>query len=255
MDRAALKARAKELRRQTVPHAALVTLVLMFIFYLLERLEAVGYIRAVSWGNDLGFSLTGILCGIITMFFEYSYSAHWALNAARGENAQLSDLIEGFRRFGDVFVLHLLIGLYTFLWSLLFVIPGIVKSYSYALAPYILRDNPGMRPSEAITLSRELMDGHKMELFVLQLSFIGWVILSVFTAGILLLWVIPWFEITKSLFYMEVKGERGAYPFKGLPGEDSGTYTLTSFPEEESPFADSPYYDPLYEEDDNDDRL
>lgn len=75
------------------------------------------------------------------------------------------------------FCMNFLTGLFIGLWSLLLVIPGIVKTYSYAMTPFILSENPDMPPNEAITASRELMDGHKWDLFCLYLSFIGWNIL------------------------------------------------------------------------------
>ena len=80
-------------------------------------------------------------------------------------------------------------GLYTYLWSLLFIIPGIIKSYSYRMVPYILTENPQMDASEAITLSRKMMDGQKWNAFVLDLSFIGWYILGVLAFGIGVLFV------------------------------------------------------------------
>jgi uncharacterized membrane protein len=89
----------------------------------------------------------------------------------------------------------------------LFVIPGIIKKYSYALTPYILKDNPKLEYNSAITLSRKMMDGHKWELFYLQFSFIGWAILSCFTFGIGYLWLIPYIQTTQAAFYEEVKAE------------------------------------------------
>lgn len=107
---------------------------------------------------------------------------------------------------GTKFIATLLVSLYTFLWSLLFIIPGIVKSYSYAMTPYILLDRPELSPTEAIKESEQMMNGHKMDLFVLDLSFIGWILLSVLTCGILLFYVEPYMMATRSAFYLELKG-------------------------------------------------
>ena len=96
--------------------------------------------------------------------------------------------------------------LYTFLWSLLFIIPGIVKSYSYAMTPYILLDRPELSATDAIKESEKMMNGHKMELFILDLSFIGWILLSMLTCGILVLYVEPYMMATKSAFYLELNG-------------------------------------------------
>ena len=107
---------------------------------------------------------------------------------------------------GTKFVSTLLVMLYTFLWSLLFIIPGIVKSYSYAMTPYILLDRPELSATEALKESEKMMNGHKMELFILDLSFIGWILLSMLTCGILVLYVEPYMMATKSAFYLELKG-------------------------------------------------
>ena len=87
----------------------------------------------------------------------------------------------------------LLVGVFTWLWSLLFVIPGIVKSYSYAATPYILGRYTNVTAENAIKISMRIMNGHKMDLFILQLSFIGWQLLGVLTFGILnIFWVTPY---------------------------------------------------------------
>lgn len=98
--------------------------------------------------------------------------------------------------------------LFTFLWSLAFVIPGIVKSLSYAMQPYILADCPDVTAKDSLKLSMRMMQGQKMRLFVLGLSFIGWALLSAFTCGILVvLYVGPYMQQTMAQFYHEVKVE------------------------------------------------
>lgn len=122
----------------------------------------------------------------------------------RREEARVSDLFSQFDRFGDGFVLQFLTGLYVFLWSLLFLIPGIVAAFRYAMAPFILAEHPGMRPSQAIQASKEVMTGHKWELFCLYLSFFGWMLLSAFTLGIGSLWLIPYMNSAVAAFYSEI---------------------------------------------------
>ena len=101
---------------------------------------------------------------------------------------------------------YLWMELWIFLWSLVFVIPGIVKTYSYAMTPYILTDMPDIPAKEALKLSMRMMRGHKAELFVFHLSFVGWAILSSFTFGLLaLLYVGPYMQIATAGFYDEVK--------------------------------------------------
>lgn len=99
-----------------------------------------------------------------------------------------------------------------FLWSLLLIIPGIIKSFSYAMTPFILEENPELTATEAIHRSRMMMRGHKFDLFWLFLGFLGWAILCLFTAGIGFFWLAPYMETAYAGFYEEVKAE---YAVKG----------------------------------------
>ena len=126
-------------------------------------------------------------------------------------NFEFSDLFSQFHRFGQGFAQHFLRGLYIFLWSLLFIIPGIVKTYAYAMTPFIMAENPEMTANEAITASREMMDGHKLELFWLGLTFIGWAFLSVFTLGIGSLFLNPYMNAAYAAFYKKLTAEGRTY--------------------------------------------
>ena len=111
--------------------------------------------------------------------------------------------------------------LYWFLWSLLLVIPGIIKSYSYFMVPYLLAENPDMDSDRALQLSSKMMDGHKMDCFLLQLSFLGWQILSLITFNIAgILYVAPYYTATMAEFYISVRSEafaKGITSRKELP--------------------------------------
>ena len=109
------------------------------------------------------------------------------LNLVDHGNAALSDLFSQFHRLWNGFCMNFLTGLFTFLWTLLLVIPGIIKSYSYAMTPYILAENPDMTATDAITESRRLMKGNKWRLFCLELSFVGWGLLCTVPASIAIL--------------------------------------------------------------------
>ena len=120
----------------------------------------------------------------------------------------IEDLMIGFKCFTDSLVLYLMTALYTFLWSLLFVIPGIVKSYSYSLAPYILQDNPNKGWQKSLDESKRMMEGHKMDLFVLDLSFIGWYIVGLMALGVGVFLVVPYHYMARANFYMALKAQR-----------------------------------------------
>lgn len=99
----------------------------------------------------------------------------------------------------------LLVQIFTALWTLLLIIPGIIKAYSYSLTPYILIDNPELSPREAIRRSQQMMEGQKFNLFWMQLSFIGWFILACLTGGIGFLWLVPYYHTSVAVFYQNLK--------------------------------------------------
>lgn len=137
-----------------------------------------GAILAVYWVARL------IIGGAVTLGY-----AQYNLNLADHKETRVDDLFSHFDRLGSGFCLQFLRGLYVFLWSLLFVIPGIIASYRYSMAAFILAEHPGMRASEAITASKELMKGNKFRLFCLSFSFIGWALLCALPTFTLLLWI------------------------------------------------------------------
>ncbi len=137
--------------------------------------------------------------------------------------------------------------LYIFGWTLLFIIPGIIKSYSYRLVPYILAENPGMDKDRALKLSSEMMSGNKLELFVLELSFIGWDIVSAFTVGIAgIFYVNPYKHATFAEFYAAVKAEafnRGITNSIELPG-----FAYEEFRQEYHQKEQNEYFEDIFEE-------
>lgn len=174
---------------------AVVSLILMGIIG-----GILGGLSAIGIGAILELLLMGPLTLGITMLY---------LNIVRNNDVSVKTMFAGFKKFGKAVVAWLLQAIYIFFWSLLFVIPGIIKSYSYSMTYYILADNPEMGANEAITRSRELMNGNKWRLFCLHFSFIGWVLLSMLTFGILFLWVKPYMNAADAAFYNSlVSGEK-----------------------------------------------
>lgn len=127
-------------------------------------------------------------------------------NTIYGTDPKLENIFDGFGKFGDAFITYLLYEIFLCLWTLLFIIPGIIKTYSYALTFYLVKDE-GLSGTEAITKSRQMMHGHKWRLFCLEFSYIGWILLCILTFGILFLWVNPKMEAAKYHFYLDLKGE------------------------------------------------
>ena len=137
-------------------------------------------------------------CFIIGGAIKLGYSK-FNLDIIDGKNITVRDVFSQFNRIKTGLCMKLLTGIYIALWSMLFVIPGIVKTYSYAMTPYILCENPNMTANEAITESKRIMEGHKGELFLLKLSFIGWHLLvflpifaTPFLTGLGIIFIILW---------------------------------------------------------------
>lgn len=150
--------------------------------------------------------LIGLVLFILALPLTWGYQTLF-LGAVRGGEATAKDLFEGYNKelFSRVLTTTLLYYVYVFLWSLLLLIPGCIKAYSYAMTPYILKDNPEMKNNAAIEESMRMMDGHKLELFMLDLSFIGWAILSILTCCIGFLWLVPYMNMARVNFYEDLK--------------------------------------------------
>ena len=145
--------------------------------------------------------LLPLIWGFYTMYLDH----------IRGEKVGLGNLFKGYSKewFSKSLLTLLLMYVYILLWTLLLIIPGIIKALSYAMTPYVLKDNPNMKSNEAIEESMRLMSGHKAELFLLGLSFIGWALLSLLTLGIGFLWLIPYMQTAFAYFYEDLKKEAG----------------------------------------------
>ena len=164
----------------------------------------IGAISATA-GVVLGFIPGGnvIASIIITPAFALSMIRVY-LAVIAGETPEAKDSFSGFDDFWSAFKVNFLTGLYTFLWSLLFVIPGIIKALSYSMSLYVLAENKGKSATECIEMSKAMTYGHKMELFLLTLSFIGWMILGMFTLGIAYIWIIPYYYATLANAYRKL---------------------------------------------------
>lgn len=164
--------------------------------------EAVAISLVIAAVAMLGSLIAVILSIFVGSALEVSGCRFFITN--QSEQAQAGTLAYAFKcgNYGNVILVMFLKDLYTILWSLLFVIPGIVKSYEYCMVPYILAENPGMNRKEAFLISKRMMMGQKWNTFVLDLSFIGWRILEAITFGILgIFYVEPYVQATYAELY------------------------------------------------------
>lgn len=176
---------------------------------ILEELSA-----ALREGARLGkFTLSvrsgvfGLAAFILGGTLQLGY-ARFLLRQYDGQGAEFNDLFSQFDRFGTGFAQHFLRSLYVALWSILLVIPGIIKNYSYAMTPFILTDHPELTASQAIDWSEELMEGHKMDLFILDLTFLGWEILAAMTWNLGHLALNPYRNASHAAFYRQLLEDR-----------------------------------------------
>ncbi len=131
------------------------------------------------------------------------------VNLVKGKkDVEIEELFCGFKEnFAESLLLSLMSGIFVFLWSLLFLVPGIIKSYSYAMAPYILQDDHTKDWKTCLEESKQMMDGNKAQLFCLDLSFIGWALLGMLCCGIGVLFVYPYMITARANFYMALKAQ------------------------------------------------
>lgn len=147
------------------------------------------------------FQLATLILGGPIAFGEYMIG----YRVSRGEKVSIEDVFSGFINFGRALGMYLWMALWTFLWMLLLIIPGIIKAYSYSMAFYILIDHPEMSVGDALKESMVITEGYKMDLFLLDLSFWGWGILSVMTFGIGFFWLIPYIQTSGANTYQFLK--------------------------------------------------
>lgn len=163
--------------------------------------------EGIRVGNmTFGFrsGLLGLVGFLLGGTIQLGY-ARFLLRQHDGESLDWHDLFSQFDRFGQGFAQAFLRDLYCFLWGLLLIIPGIIKWFSYAMTPYIMAEETELTASEAIEKSRLMMEGHKWELFVLHLSFIGWTILASLPLNLGHLVLNPYRNAADAAFYRELK--------------------------------------------------
>ena len=191
MNRAELKATAKEQIKGNILTLFVMSLIVSLVGGLMNLIPVVGTLASV----------------LLTPAFSISLIRAY-LNLTKGGTIAIGDVFSAFDDFWCAFKVNFFNGLFVFLWSLLLIVPGIIKGISYSMAPYILAENKGKSALECINESKAMTEGHKMELFVLELSFIGWFLLGIVTCGIAFIWITPYMSATYSNVYNSLKAAK-----------------------------------------------
>lgn len=185
--------------------------------------------------------VTGPFAGGLAAFF---------LTVARGAEPRFDQLFDGFKRFTTYFVAHILMTVFILLWTLLLIVPGILAALSYSMTYFIIADEPTISAMDALKRSKDMMKGNRGTFFGLQLRFLGWSILSLFTLGIGFLWLFPYMQTSIAKFYDDLKGTKvgsdvvaGSEVLQASTPEPSGTAPVMPAAKLEtdsvSPFQDS----------------
>ncbi len=184
-------------------------LVILINTLIVGGVQVVVRLSGDDWVLAMFMSLVSIALALLVVNVISMGTMTWFHRSIKTEGLKMEEMFWTFKEdYGGNVLMMFLISLYTALWSMLFVVPGIVKGYSYSLAMYIKSENPNISASKAIELSTRMTNGHKMDLFVLDMSFIGWGILSAFTLNILgILYVMPYQYASKAFAYEEIKEE------------------------------------------------
>lgn len=187
-----LRAQAREVLAGKWAISAVVSFVVLVLF---GGISLVFPSSLVWFGSLAGFLLLPLAFGAMFIFLDL---------LREGTQPSVSALFTPFQQYGRYLGAGLLVYIYIILWTLLLIIPGIIKGYSYSMTFFILKDNPEMSVGDAISKSQRMMAGHKMEFFLLQLSFFGWLILaSVTVVG--LFWLMPYMYTAEAAFYVKLK--------------------------------------------------
>lgn len=197
--------RAKDFRSQAWQsmHGKWGTLAIIYLVYYVIT-GCIGAISAIpAFGSAIGSIISIIISGPFALGLTIV-----SLYVVRGVKISVNDMFEGFKQFLNAFLANLINGIFIVLWTLLLIVPGIIKAYSYSMTYYILSDNPVLTANEARKQSMELMRGNKWRLFCLNFSFIGWIILCVITLGILSFWISPYIQSSVAAFYEEISGSK-----------------------------------------------
>lgn len=203
--RADIKSRAKESLKGKYWQAVGVSLLVSVIAGASSGIASALQASENSVMSIIGFVLTWAVMLLVAIPISLGITRYF-IKLAKGENAQVDDLFSIYKDgLGNAILTVLLEGIYIMLWSLLFLVPGIIKSYSYLMIEYMVAENPNMDRKRAFEITKATMAGDKWKAFVLGLSFIGWILLCGITFGIGFIFLSPYISATMSHYYLDLK--------------------------------------------------
>lgn len=203
MNRVEIKAAAKELSKTNKWNVWKPMIVLGLVeFCVAFIVSLVGVIAKLD--QELIVAIAEVVCGIALIPTTVGLMAYY-LKLVRGKEFSLSDLKAYYPVFFKIFIMELLVGIFVTLWSMLLIIPGIIAAISYSMVYFICVDKEKLSAMETIKESKRLMNGYKLDYFVFNLSFIGWILLIPLTLGIAAIWVVPYITIADTMYYDKLK--------------------------------------------------
>ena len=199
MNRIELKNRAKESLKGKYGEAIKLLLITFAISF------ATGFVIGfLNLDEDIAELISSIVSLAVAGLLGFG-TVSFFLKISRNETVTYKELFSKINMCFSYLAISLLVGFFTALWSLLLIIPGIIAAINYSLVYFVKLDNPELGALEVLRKSKEMMNGHKWDFFVLILSFLGWAILGIFTLGILYLWLVPYMQVTYANFYNSLK--------------------------------------------------
>ncbi len=169
---------------------------------------ALSFVLNLGIGLIFGSSMIGTVLSLVASCFSMTLSVgfySYLLKMIRKESFSREDIFKFINKVLPIIVISLLVGIFCFLWSILFIIPGIIAALSYSMVYYIFTENSELTAMDYLEKSKKMMNGYKLDYFLFNLSFMGWMILSILTLGLLLIWTLPYFSISQALYYDELK--------------------------------------------------
>jgi uncharacterized membrane protein len=205
------KKKAKQQLNGQWGRAALFTLLFGAIYYVIPLIIEInlsgGFENWISTDATNGSTASTFVITLVLLPLYIGYLWTFLSVIRTGEQIKLSGLLQAFSEINmylKILGTYLVMMVYMFLWFLLLIIPGVIKAFAYSQTYFVLKDNPDIGINAAITRSRKLMHGYKWKYFLLQLSFIGWIILSLITVGIGFIWLSPYLSASNAAFYNEL---------------------------------------------------